>query len=521
MRKLPLLVSFFILFINSVFAQDVSIKFAETIKADELKAHLSIVASDSFEGRGTAERGQKLAANYLAKQFQLNGLKPIIRREDTATYFQSFKVFKRSWDDPYLMIDNNEKKFLKDFFCIGNPGFIREEELEIVYGGQGEEIASEAKSFDVKGKAVVLSLTNFSSNDSTIYRDQIYSLINSSNYSKTYRKILENGAKAIFVVVSKADYLFNNYLDLYGCSLEESAITMTQKVKFADYNVFFIPPSVGAEMLSISLEKLNSITDKKPLTKSVFREFKSRKIKIKASEKVEELETENVIGYLEGTDKKDEVLVISAHYDHEGILCGEIYNGADDDGTGTVSLIELAQAFSLAKKEGKGPRRSILFIAMTGEEKGLLGSKYYTDHPLIPLTQTVADLNIDMIGRIDKFHEDENYIYLIGSNRLSTKLHEISEECNLKYSGLFLDYKYNAPNDPEQFYYRSDHYNFAKHDVPVIFYFSGTHADYHQPTDDVSKILFPKVERTARLIFHTAWELVNRAERPAVDVKKK
>jgi Zn-dependent M28 family amino/carboxypeptidase len=133
----------------------------------------------------------------------------------------------------------------------------------------------------------------------------------------------------------------------------------------------------------------------------------------------------------------------------------------------------------------------------------------------------VADLNIDMIGRIDKFHEDENYIYLIGSNRLSTKLHEISEECNLKYSGLFLDYKYNAPNDPEQFYYRSDHYNFAKHDVPVIFYFSGTHADYHQPTDDVSKILFPKVERTARLIFHTAWELVNRAERPAVDVKKK
>jgi Zn-dependent M28 family amino/carboxypeptidase len=198
-----------------------------------------------------------------------------------------------------------------------------------------------------------------------------------------------------------------------------------------------------------------------------------------------------------------------------------IYNGADDDGSGTVSVLAMARAFAQAKKDGHGPRRSILFLANVGEEKGLLGSQYYTDHPIFPLANTVTDLNIDMVGRVDSLHQGKgDYLYLVGADRLSIQLNTLSEATNQQYNPLALDYKYNDPNDPEHLYYRSDHYNFAKHRVPVIFYTSGLHADYHQPTDDVDKIDFAAMARRDQLIFHTAWALANRDQRVAVDAKK-
>ena len=193
---------------------------------------------------------------------------------------------------------------------------------------------------------------------------------------------------------------------------------------------------------------------------------------------------------------------------------GEVFNGADDDGTGTVSLLEIAQAFQEAVKNGHGPKRSILIMPVSGEEKGLLGSKYYTNNPIYPLRNTVANLNIDMIGRYDKAHEgDNNYVYLIGSDKLSKDLHKLSENVNEKYSKIKLDYRFNDENDPNRFYYRSDHYNFAKNGIPVIFYFSGVHEDYHKSTDTVEKIDYEKTEKIARLVFMTAWEIANRDKR--------
>jgi Zn-dependent M28 family amino/carboxypeptidase len=201
---------------------------------------------------------------------------------------------------------------------------------------------------------------------------------------------------------------------------------------------------------------------------------------------------------------------------------GRIYNGADDDGSGTCALLELAEAYSKAKAAGNGPRRSILFLWVTGEEKGLLGSKYYTDiNPIIPLDKTVCDLNIDMIGRIDKKHEtNENYVYLIGSDKLSSELHNISENVNKETINFDLDYEFNDPKDPNRFYYRSDHYNFAKNKIPVIFYFTGVHEDYHKPGDDVEKILFSKYSKITQLVFATSWELANRNDRIIVDSNK-
>ena len=227
---------------------------------------------------------------------------------------------------------------------------------------------------------------------------------------------------------------------------------------------------------------------------------------------------ENIIGFIEGSDLKDQIVVITAHYDHLGTKDSLIYNGADDNGSGTVAIMEIAEAFMLAKKEGNGPRRSILIMPVSAEEKGLLGSKYYAENPIYPLENTIANLNVDMIGRIDDYHETPNYIYLIGSDRLSTELHDISEEVNYKYINLELDYKYNDENDPNRYYYRSDHYNFAKNNIPVIFYFNGIHADYHKASDTIDKIHFPKIEKICRYIFLTAWELANRDERPKLNI---
>lgn len=229
-------------------------------------------------------------------------------------------------------------------------------------------------------------------------------------------------------------------------------------------------------------------------------------------------DSENIWAFIEGSEKPEEILVISAHYDHVGMKNGEVYNGADDDGSGTVALLEIAQAFMKAKAEGFGPKRSILFLHVTGEEHGLHGSRYYAENPLFPIANTIADINIDMIGRRDADHKDSNnYVYVIGSDRLSTDLHNINEAANQKYVNLDLDYRYNDLNDPNRFYYRSDHYNFAKKGIPSVFFFNGVHPDYHQPSDTPDKIEYDALAKRAQLAFVTAWELANRENRPVVD----
>lgn len=228
-----------------------------------------------------------------------------------------------------------------------------------------------------------------------------------------------------------------------------------------------------------------------------------------------EVETENVAAIIKGSKFPEEYIVISSHLDHIGIKNGEINNGADDDGSGTVALLEIAEAFKMAADVGQGPKRSLIFLHVTGEEKGLLGSSYYANNPLYPLTQTMTNLNVDMIGRTDPKREDKdpNYIYLIGADRLSQDLHDISEATNTKYTQFKLDYTFNEEKDPNRFYYRSDHYNFAKNNIPVIFYFSGTHEDYHKPGDTPDKIMYDLLAKRTQLIFYTAWELANRTDK--------
>ena len=228
--------------------------------------------------------------------------------------------------------------------------------------------------------------------------------------------------------------------------------------------------------------------------------------------------SENVVAFIPGSKYSDEIIVISAHYDHLGKKGDIIYNGADDNASGTSAVMEIARVFQNAKNDGYGPKRSILFLNLTGEEEGLFGSKYYTSHPIFPLANTITNFNIDMIGRIDKKHKNNpEYIYLIGSDKLSKELHDISEAINKKYTKLKLDYTFNDDQDPNRYYYRSDHYNFAKNNIPVIFYFNGIHEDYHKPSDTADKINFEILSKRTQLIFYTTWEIANRENRLIVD----
>lgn len=253
-------------------------------------------------------------------------------------------------------------------------------------------------------------------------------------------------------------------------------------------------------------------------TNSYYQYIPAAKLNTRSGKKLND--SENIYAFIEGSEKPDEILVISAHYDHVGTRNGIIFNGADDDGSGTVALLEIAEAFQTAKKEGHGPKRSILFLHFTGEEHGLLGSKFYSENPIFPLTNTIANINIDMIGRRDEAHANSNnYVYVIGADRLSTDLDTICTYANMNYVQLSLDYKYNDPSDPNHFYERSDHYNFAKHGIPSVFLFNGTHADYHRKTDTADKIEFDALTKRTQLAFAIAWELANRENRPVVDKK--
>lgn len=470
-------------------------KYAESILTDDLSRHLYVIAADSMEGRMTGSAGQKKAARYIMEHFKSLGLKPPVSIGNSKSYFQEFRMVKKSWGEVYIRIGEEKMMFLKDMYVLKNSTMSKETEMEIVFGGTGAK--SDLEHTDLRDKGVIC-------------------LESDEEDSKKSNLVRNRGAKTIFIVTGKNQSEFEEKMDYNGYYLKREIQEMSNP-NAPDNAIFYISPATAAKMLGVSETDLFQ-SDKLKTG------FKGRKVFVKAEKKEKpQFGSENVLGYLEGTDKKDEVIVITAHYDHIGKTNGEVNNGADDDGSGTVTVMEIAEAFVKAKLEGHGPRRSILFMTVAGEEMGLYGSSFYADiDPIFPLEKTVCNLNIDMVGRIGGEYiekNDPNYIYLIGSDKLSQDLHRISEETNKKFTRLKLDYKYNDENDPNRFYYRSDHYNFAKNNIPIIFYFNGTHDDYHQPTDDVKKIHFPKMEKIGRLIFYTAWEIANRDERIKVDKK--
>ncbi|GJM35812.1 MAG: hypothetical protein DHS20C18_48130 [Saprospiraceae bacterium] len=500
------------------------IELGNTITAQELRRHLAILSSDEFEGRETGQPGQKLAAEYIAGYFAELGLPTI---GEDYSYFQKISFISEGWENIDLHINGENPKHLWDYYALPatNSDQERLQVSEITFLGYGidDQRYSDYKGVDVKDKVILIYDGEPFGKDSI---SQVTGTAGASDWSKDFRKKLtlakEKGVKAVLII----DTNFKQNLRNTRRFILNSGLNMGWGENAADNyaNNYFISSALAKMIVGENFKKVVKARKKmqqKGRSKSI---NLSANLEMEQHKKVRQLIGENVMGYIEGTDPqlKDELVIISAHYDHIGTRGDEVFNGADDNGSGTSTLLEVCQAFVDAKKNGVGPRRSVLVMLVSGEEKGLLGSKYYVEHPVFPLENTVANVNVDMVGRVDKKHADNpNYIYVIGSNRLSTDLHRINEGANARYTQLELDYTYNAEDDPNRYYYRSDHYNFAEKGIPAIFYFNGTHEDYHRPSDTIEKINFEKMETIARLVFFTSWELSNRDERIKVDVLKK
>ncbi len=531
-------------------------RYQATITPEELAAHLFIVASDYFEGRETTTRGQKLAAYYLASQYRKLGLKPAGTLHPDhpyalEAYFQPFTVYGQRLQEAYLIAfqDSDTLAALSFGPDQADPngylwlGARPESAGSLVFGGYGiadstlgydDYAALAADSIELTGRWLMILADEPMANDSTslLTPDGQPSRWTTQPFLKL-RQALQAGVAGILLVGDRSPRTTE--------SLAERATRAALRVRTRVGRLSLTPPRTGGFQLPpiwvISSRMADALLDPSGHTIAELQQQidESRQPVVLAvpevtvhSQLIQETyqaQTENVLAYIEGADSllKNEVVVLSAHYDHVGIdptAEGDgIYNGADDDGTGTVALLEIAEAFMQAVRDGYRPRRSILFLHVSGEEKGLLGSAYYTDHePVFPLEHTVTNLNIDMIGRHDPSRKgDSNYVYIIGSHLISQELHEINLRVNeITGTHLVLDERFNSKDDPNRFYARSDHWNFGKHGIPFIFFFTGTHEDYHGVDDEPHKIDYNRMARIVRLIFGTAWQVANQDNRPPV-----
>ncbi|WP_224484352.1 M28 family peptidase [Robertkochia aurantiaca] len=479
------------------------VSYANSITEEELKEHLFTYASDEFRGRETATEGERIATDYLRDFYKDQSINPGAGEN---AYFQKVPLVMNSVPEGTLTIEGETLEQGEDFIMFSA---VPKSEYELVHAGYGIESSeySDYADMDVSGKVVIVYGGEPRKEDGTYLLTGNNTPSDWSNWRETLSDRIEIASeKGAAGMIYVDDAYFNRASGRYKYYQQADHGGSMQLKKDTDkVALVFMSTEKATEKLAVEAEKPKGDTGK-----TLSFDLKNTN---------QELFGNNVVAVIEGSSKPEEYVILSAHLDHVGINSeGEIHNGADDDGSGTVALLEIAEAFKEAKDAGHGPERTVVFLHVTGEEKGLFGSEYYTDNPVYPLEQTVANLNVDMIGRIDpKRDGDRNYVYLIGSDKLSSDLHELSEEVNERFANITLDYKYNAEDDPNRFYYRSDHYNFAKHNIPIIFYFNGTHDDYHRPSDTPDKINYDLLTNRARLIFHTAWEVANRPERPVVD----
>lgn len=495
---------------------DQGFKIAQEINAEDFKKHLYVLASDDYQGRETGQPGIEKAANYIEGHLDALGY-PKIGLENT--YYQNVGFRFSSWQENEMFVNGNRYKHLWDYLSFQSRNepmepFVSDEVIFLGYGIDDPEY-SDYKKNKVRGKVIM------------IYNGEPFDKKGRSHITGTEelsdwtieKKLIAAKKHGVKLVLIIEEDIKKHLMDNRRLVLGNSTTLLTGENMVSPFaNSVHISTTIAQDIIGDKLKKVTKSRDRSRKKGKACDVKLKPQLDIKQSLKHDDLLGKNILAYVEGTDKKDELIIVTAHYDHVGFRGDEIFNGADDNGTGTTGLLEMADAFILAKKNGNAPRRSILFMWVTGEEKGLLGSQFYAENPIFPIENTVANVNVDMIGRSDdKYKGRGDYIYVIGSDRLSTDLHKVNEQVNHDFSGLTFDYTYNSETDPNRFYYRSDHYNFARKGIPAIFFFSGVHEDYHQPTDTPDKIDYVKSARISRHIAQLTWELANREDRIVVD----
>ncbi len=493
--------------------------FDKTITVDGLKSDLTIIASDEFEGRETGEEGIKKATNYITERYKEIGLTPV---GDNGTFEQNYDLSAPVIDSYNYTLTDNEGSLIS--------------ETAVTKEATGDFVTVFGGSDDVSGEIVFagFGISNGTTNQLPEVVADKWVMVFFDRQLTSQRALQTLSGKGAAGVILIMDY---NDPEGFMQNAEQAqsrigtagrlslAYLQNNGSRSAAWNR--INPELAAKMLG--KESVSELVDMSEEIKANASDFKPMELEYTLSHDVSISENtvvaSNIAAFLEGSDPllKDEVVVLSAHHDHVGIgrpdSTGDtIYNGADDDGSGTVGLLSTAQAMVAAKKAGAGPKRSVLFLHVSGEEKGLLGSRYYSDHPIYPIENTVANINVDMIGRVDKEHEEnKDYIYVIGGEIISSGLDSLLRSANEATVNLDLSNRYNDLEDPNQFYRRSDHWNFGRLGIPFIFFFNGVHADYHRPSDSIEKIEWEALTKRTQLIYTTTAMIANSSERPEVD----
>jgi len=482
-----------------------------SINQTELRMHLEFLASSELGGRYTLSPGINIAARYLASRLASYGFRGAAGADNS--FMQRIQLVAThpvpAKTTLALKLKGQEKNYSYGDF-VTNATASGTATGSLVFVGYGISSAAQKyddyRGLDVKNKIVVVAPGTPKGVDSSRL----------SEAEEEEEAARAHGAAGVLFLPPSYRAVDMRKPDYKERIMNRDRVRLAAKAHAEIPMMTLTPPVADALLapLGTTLDQLLKTTDAGgPLESKPIDGTAQLTLSLEAAEAV----TQNVVGILEGTDPKlkSEYLAISAHYDHlKTDVRGEIYPGADDDGSGTAAVLNIARAFSLQR-----PARSVLVIFHTGEELGLLGSEYNADiAPVVPLDRIVANLNIDMIGRSRPAGDtdasnselsDANSIYLIGADRISRELHKLSEQTNAEYEKLRIDYRYNDPNHPDLYYFRSDHWNYAKHDIPIIFYFDGVHADYHKPTDTVEKIDFEKMTRVSRLVFETGWRIAN------------
>jgi hypothetical protein len=501
----------------------------DTITAAQMKDYLTFIASDVMEGRDTPSRGLDTTAQFLAMNLSRWGFKPA---GDDGTFFQKIALRKDLVDRAETKVQFNGQTltFSDDYIPFPRNADVS---APLVFAGNGWFIKSKNldpyKGIDAKGKIAIIFAPP----------DGLPRSVNRADLAgKRGEDWMDPGEYArkvgIVGIVIVPDFQYLANWDRNRTRLTDRGVTTV--AKFQTPGVAQIPGIVAAPRLTNSLfqgEKQNATALFEEAyggeLPEPFELSADKKLTITIRVKSDTAATQNVVGVFEGSDPvlKDEYVALGAHYDHIGIgipVNGDaINNGADDDGSGTTALLAMAEALAKASMR---PKRSVLFVWHAGEEKGLWGSRYFTDYPTIPLEKIVTQINIDMIGRSKRDGDTNprnrelsgpNEVYVIGSKMMSTELGDLTEAVNKQYLNITYDYRYDDPNDPNRFFFRSDHFNYARKGIPIVFFFDGEHEDYHRPGDSPDKIDYQKMEKITRTVYMTLWEVANRPTRPKVD----
>jgi hypothetical protein len=509
---------------------------------DGLKLHLNIVAGDETEGRDTPSTADNVVARYLATMAEHYGFKPVM---PNGSFYQNIPLeittISESKSRLRLISAGAEETFYTPQSFGGSfrtPGAWSGDIVFVGYGVSAPDKGwDDYNDLDLAGKIVVM----------------LEGQLPEGNPMRTDRAILDTrtsmprtkGVSLVLTVISperekdmvsrgagfqltQRPAMLNTYQTQNRARIspapaqqrpQQPAATIPQQQAAARPAITTAPPGlaeirheVATRILGISQSELDSMFASIARGQQVPHRAVNKRLELSVITEKHMGSSPNVLAVLEGSDPvlKNEYVVISAHHDHLGLRNGKSMNGADDNGSGTVGMLEIAKALAIER-----PKRSVILAWFTGEEKGLYGSHYFVNNCPVPLEKISANLNLDMISR-----NDPDSLFLIASNNLSTELDSSILSMNDKYSKLKFDYLYNDRAHPDQFYYRSDQYPFIRMGIPGVWIFCGTTPDYHTLNDTIERVDFKKMEKVTRLTYLVTLDIGNKPALLKLDANK-